>query len=99
MLAALDLIGGIAFDPTIRGWLVVLTGVAILMGSVWLILSTNSGVRMGTLLALTGFFGWMAIMGFTWWLYGIGWNGRITHLGSDRCRRRRPGDLVARRGP
>ncbi|MGI9603897.1 MAG: hypothetical protein ACR2QE_18580 [Acidimicrobiales bacterium] len=75
MVAALDILAGIAFDPTIRGWLVVLTGVFVLMGSVWLLLATNSGVRLGTLLALTGLFGWMAIMGFVWWIYGIGWVG------------------------
>ena len=65
MLAALssslDLLGAIAFDPTIRGWLVVLTGAVVLIGSVWLLLATNSGIRLGTLLAAAGFFGWMAI--------------------------------------
>jgi len=79
MLAALgsslDLLGAIAFDPTIRGWLVVLTGAIVLIGSVWLLLATNSGIRLGTLLAAVGFFGWMAIMGFVWWIYGIGWIG------------------------
>ena len=69
------LIAGLAWDPEIRGFLAVLTGIVVLMGSVWLILSTNSGTRLGTLLAGAGFFGWMAIMGSVWWIYGIGYAG------------------------
>jgi hypothetical protein len=77
MLAALNtaLFAGINFTVTIRGILVVSVAVAILMGSIWLLLSTNTGVRVGTLLALTGFFGWMTIMATTWWIFGIGWRG------------------------
>ncbi|NNE73086.1 MAG: hypothetical protein HKN26_05430, partial [Acidimicrobiales bacterium] len=47
----------------------------VLMGSVWLLLVTNTGIRLGTLVALAGFFGWMAIMAMVWWLYGIGYEG------------------------
>jgi hypothetical protein len=71
----IDLIAGLAWDPEIRGFLAVLTGIVVLMGSVWLILSTNSGTRLGTLIAGAGFFGWMAIMGSMWWIYGIGYAG------------------------
>jgi hypothetical protein len=71
----IDLIAGLAWDPEIRGFLAVLTGIVVLMGSVWLILSTNSGTRLGTLIAGAGFFGWMAIMGSIWWIYGIGYAG------------------------
>jgi hypothetical protein len=70
-----NVIAGIAFDPTIRGILAVLVGVVVLMGSVYLLLATNTGNRLGFLLALTGFFGWMAIMGAIWWIYGIGMQG------------------------
>ncbi|MEO5837689.1 MAG: hypothetical protein ABIQ73_22955 [Acidimicrobiales bacterium] len=77
MLAALNtaLFAGINFTLTIRGLLVVSVAVAILMGSIWLLLATNTGVRVGTLLALTGFFGWMTIMATVWWIFGIGWRG------------------------
>src|SRR4029450_12079696 len=77
MLAALNtaLFAGINFTVTIRGLLVVTVAVAILMGSVWWWLATNTGVRVGTLLALTGFFGWMVIMATVWWIFGIGWRG------------------------
>jgi hypothetical protein len=77
MLAALNtaLLAGINFQLTIRGLLVVTVAVAIRMGSVWLLLATTTGVRVGTLLALTGFFGWMTIMATFWWILGIGWRG------------------------
>lgn len=71
----IDLLAGLAWDPEIRGFLAVLAGGITWMGSVWLLLSTNSGPRLGTLLALAGFFAWMAIMGSIWWIYGIGWVG------------------------
>lgn len=74
-MEAVDLIAGLAWDPEIRGFLAVLTGVVVLMGSVWLLLATNSGIRLGTLIALAGFFGWMAIMAAIWWIYGIGYRG------------------------
>ena len=66
---------GINFTVTIRGVLVVMVAVSILMGSVWLLLSTNLGVRVGTLMALTGLFGWITIMSTVWWIFGIGWRG------------------------
>lgn len=71
----LDLIAGLAWDPEVRGFLAVLAGTVTWMGSVWLLVSSNSGPRLGTLLSLAGFFGWMAIMGSIWWIYGIGWVG------------------------
>lgn len=64
----LSLIAGISFDPGIRGILVVMTGVAVLMGSVYLILATNVGSRLGLLIAFTGLFGWLTILTSLWWL-------------------------------
>lgn len=71
----LNLLAGIGYDPTIRGILSVGVGVVVLMGSIYLILATNTGNRLGFLLAATGFFGWMMIMGVFWWIYGIGMLG------------------------
>ncbi|MEC7923855.1 MAG: hypothetical protein VYB80_01435 [Actinomycetota bacterium] len=68
-------VAGISWDPEIRGALTVLVGSLVLFGSVWLILNTNLGNRLGTLIALAGFFGWMFIMGIVWWIYGIGLQG------------------------
>lgn len=74
-MGTLHLLAGIAFNPQIRGFLAVGVGVVVLMGSVYLILATNTGNRLGFLLAATGFFGWMTIMGAIWWIYGIGMLG------------------------
>lgn len=70
-----DLIAGLAWDPEIRGFLAVFAGLIVWHGSVWLLVSSNSGPRLGTMLSLAGFFAWMAIMGSMWWIYGIGWKG------------------------
>jgi hypothetical protein len=66
------LLAGIAFDPNIRGVLVVLVAVAVLIGGVWLLLSTNLGSRLGFLVTLTALFGWMTLMSAVWAAYGIG---------------------------
>jgi hypothetical protein len=63
-------LAGIAWDPQIRGFLAVLVGVVVLMGSVDLLLGTNLGSRLGFLIAISAIFGWCTIMGITWWVYG-----------------------------
>jgi hypothetical protein len=65
----------LTWTPGIRGVLVVAVGIIVLMGSVYLMLGTNSGFRLGFLLALTGLMGWMTIMGVVWMIYGIGRTG------------------------
>jgi len=70
-------IAGLGWEPEIRGALTVALASAVLMGSIWLILVTNTGVRLGSLIALAGFFGWMVIMGIIWWIYGIGYVGAL----------------------
>jgi hypothetical protein len=62
------LIAGLSWDPAIRGILVVLVGVTVLMGSIYLILSTNLGARLGILVLLSGLFGWLSILTLTWWI-------------------------------
>lgn len=64
----LQILAGIAFNPGIRGILVVSVGVGVLMGSVWLLLSSNVGARLGMLLTLTGLFGWLTILTLIWWI-------------------------------
>lgn len=76
MLAALTtVLAGITWEPTIRGILVVVLSVLLLCGSVYLLLATNLGSRLGLLVALAGLFGWMTLMGIVWWIYGIGMVG------------------------
>jgi hypothetical protein len=65
----------ITWDPGLRGILVVLTGVVVLMGSVYMILATNLGARVGFLVSVAGLAGWMTLMGFIWAVYGIGYKG------------------------
>lgn len=59
----------------LRGILTVIIGVFVLMGSVYLILGTNIGFRLGFLVAFAGLAGWFFIMGAIWWTYGIGLKG------------------------
>ena len=66
----------IGWEPELRGLLSVIIGVVVLCGSVYLILGTNLGARLGFLVALTGLAGWMVLMGAVWWIYGIGLQGR-----------------------
>jgi hypothetical protein len=65
----------INWEPELRGVLTVLIGTATWMGSVYLILGTNVGARLGFLVSMAGLFGWMALMGAVWWIYGIGLKG------------------------
>jgi len=68
MLATVNLFAGLAFNPGIRGILVVAVGVAVLMGSVYILLATNTGSRLGMLIALTGLFGWLTVLTLFWWI-------------------------------
>ncbi len=69
-------LAALQWDPTIRGGLILLTSIVILCGSVYLLLATNSGPRLGFLLALAGLSGWMLLMGVVWAVFGIGMKGR-----------------------
>jgi len=74
MSSALTL--AVTWDPFIRGIIVVLIGVAVLCGSVYVLLGTNLGARLGFVVAVAAFFGWIALMSAVWWVYGIGLRGK-----------------------
>jgi hypothetical protein len=78
VLPDVSIIAGLAWDPGIRGILTVALGVAILLGSVYVIVATNTGARLGMLIALGSLFGWMSIMCLYWWIIppGIGPKGQ-----------------------
>ena len=76
-ISMVEIVAGLGWDPEIRGLLTVALALAVLGGSVWLLLVTNTGTRLGSLIALAGFFGWMFVMGIFWWIYGIGWAGSL----------------------
>jgi hypothetical protein len=78
------------WQPELRGLSAVGIAVVALCGGVYLLLGTNLGARLGFLVALAGFFGWMFLMGIIWWVYGIGlqgqlpsWGGVETVIGTD----------------
>jgi hypothetical protein len=56
----------------LRGTLIVIISVGVLCGSLYLILGTNLGARLGFLVAFAGLAGWMFLMGSIWWSYGKG---------------------------
>lgn len=74
MLSSLLAIG---WEPELRGVLTVLIGTVVWMGSVYLLLGTNLGARLGFMVAFAGLAGWMALMGGVWWIYGIGLQGDL----------------------
>ncbi len=76
LLANIDVLAAIGWAPEIRNILAVLVGAGVLVGSVYLLVATNTGIRTGMLVTLAGLFGWMLIMGIIWWIYGIGMLGR-----------------------
>lgn len=67
----------IAWEPELRGILIVIIAVGVLCGSIYLILGTNLGARLGFLVSLTALAGWMAMMGVIWMIYGIGMQGPL----------------------
>ena len=73
------LLGALSWDPQIRGFEIVLVSFLILPGSVYLLLATNTGARIGFVLAAAGLFGWMAVMGAVWMVFGIGYKGPDPH--------------------
>lgn len=64
------------FEPQLRGIIIVAIAVGVLIGGTYLVVGTNLGARLGFVVVLAGLFGWMAIMGGIWWVYGIGLKGR-----------------------
>ena len=65
----------IGWEPEIRGLLTVIMAVVVLCGSIYCIMATNMGSRLAFLVVLAALFGWMMLMGITWWIYGIGLRG------------------------
>ena len=62
----------INWEPQIRGVIIIIIAVGVLMGSVYLILATNLGARLGFLVAFAALAGWIFLMGTVWWTYGKG---------------------------
>ncbi len=65
----------INWEPELRGILITIIAVGLFCGSIYMVLATNLGARLGFLVALTGLAGWMVLMGIIWMIYGIGLRG------------------------
>jgi hypothetical protein len=91
----LNLLAAIQFDPNIRGVLVVMVGVGVLVGTPYLLLATNVGVRNGFLIAMAALFGWMFAMGAVWWIYGIGLKGKDPSWVAKEINYSRSGEAVS----
>lgn len=78
----------VGWDPVLTGYLAVFLSILILCGSVYLLLATNIGARLGFLVAWTGLWAWNLLMGIIWWIFGIGWVGygpswEVTHVSTN----------------
>jgi hypothetical protein len=71
-----DLTLALSWNPQVRGGLYVLISVLVLCGSGALILGTNLGGRLGFQAAAAGLTGFFVVIGATWWVYGIGPQGK-----------------------
>jgi hypothetical protein len=65
-----------AWDPFLKGVVFVLVAGVLLAGSVYLVLSTDLGSRVGFLVAAAALCGWIFVMAIVWTVYGIGLKGR-----------------------
>jgi hypothetical protein len=80
----------VSWEPGLRGITVVLIAFTVLCGSIYMVLGTNLGARLGMLVSMAGLFGWMMLMGIIWICYGIGlkgkepsWKARDTIVGAQ----------------
>ncbi|MHB8465594.1 MAG: hypothetical protein ACYDH6_02130 [Acidimicrobiales bacterium] len=71
----MHIVAALSWDPQLRGALILLTAILILPGSVFLILATNTGAKVGFLLAAAGLSGWLLVLNLIWLGYGIGYKG------------------------
>ncbi|MBV8690353.1 MAG: hypothetical protein JOZ37_03110 [Actinobacteria bacterium] len=69
------LLSALTWDPQLRGYLIALAAILAFPGSVYLLLATNMGAKIGFLLAVAGLSGWMMTLGIVWAVFGIGMRG------------------------
>jgi hypothetical protein len=68
-------LAALTWDPQIRGFLIVLVAILAFPGSIYLLLATNMGAKVGFLIAAAGLSGWIAVLAITWAIFGIGMRG------------------------
>ncbi|HRE02124.1 MAG TPA: hypothetical protein PLV68_12550, partial [Ilumatobacteraceae bacterium] len=67
----------INWEPQLRGILIIIISTVVLCGSIYVMIGTNIGARLGFLLSLAGLAGWMMLMGMVWWAFGLGLQGQL----------------------
>lgn len=72
----LHLLAGLTWDPGLRAIVLIAVAVGVLMGSTYLLLTTNVGHRLGFLLVLTAAAGALTALSIVWTIYGLGYKGR-----------------------
>lgn len=87
------LVSALTWDPQIRGFVIVLVAFLILPGSVYMLLATNVGARVGLVLAAAGLAGWMAVMAIIWMIFGIGYVGSPPEWKTKEVVTAKSGDL------
>lgn len=65
----------ISWHPGLQGIVDMSIAIAVLCGTVLVLLAVNNGIRLGFLLALTGLFGWLTLMFFIWMMFPIAYKG------------------------
>ena len=69
------LLASVTWHDQLRGAVIVIVAALILPGSVYLLLATNTGAKLGLLLAVAGLSGWLLALNIVWLSYGIGYKG------------------------
>jgi hypothetical protein len=65
----------ITWQPGLQGIVDLSIAIAVLCGTVLILLAVNNGIRLGFLLGLTALFGWLTLMFFFWMLFPIAYKG------------------------
>lgn len=60
------LMAAVTWDPFVRGTLILILFIVLALGSVFLVLSTNTGIRLGFLLVMAGLAGMLCLLSTLW---------------------------------
>src|SRR5437588_11766393 len=71
------------WDPFIRGIFIVAVAVLVRPGSVYLVLATDVGTRIGFLLVAAAASGWLLVLSIIWAIFGIGPQGRAPNWSAE----------------
>jgi hypothetical protein len=72
----LHLLASLSWSPGLRAIILIAVAVGALMGSTYLLLSTNVGSRLGLLMSVTAVAGVLTALSSVWMMLGLGYKGR-----------------------